>query len=145
MSHTLLTFLTPKKEMYFNCETVKELGQRGQISLLDLLCAFRENTTNKMFAFQIIHLTLFLLSQQVLFLCKHHANFLHFKMLPSFCVNLLYLKVISTKFALSRYLNFKECWFPWIRYLYKAVGMYFGLHLTHLTMLPPWTNSIYQT
>ena len=109
MLHTLLTFLTPKKEMYFNCETVKELGQRGQISFLDLLCTFRENTTNKTFAFQIIHLTLFFLSEQVLFLCKRHANFFQFKMLPSFYVNLLYLKVISTKFASSRYLNFMEC------------------------------------
>ena len=55
-----------------------------QISSLDPLLTFRESTTKKVFISQIICLTLFLLCQEVLFLCERQVNFFHFELLPSF-------------------------------------------------------------
>ena len=76
-----------------NNGTVKN-PQSGQISLVDPLHALRESTTKK-FPFWIIRLSLFLLSQQVLFLCdcciKGHPFIM--KCYPFFCINFLYLKV----------------------------------------------------
>ena len=76
-----------------NNETVKN-PRSGQISLVDPLHTLRESTTKK-FPFWIICLSLFLLSQQVLFLCDCRI-----KVIPSlwnvtllFCINFLYLKV----------------------------------------------------
>ena len=50
--------------------------------------SFSENSKTK-FLCQLIRLTLFLLTQQVLFFCERLVNFLHFEMLPNF----LHLKV----------------------------------------------------
>ena len=68
-------------------ETVKNpLG--CQISSLDPFVRLAKKAKQSIL-FQLIRLTLFLLSQQVLFFCERHVNFLHFEMLPNF----LHLKV----------------------------------------------------
>ena len=59
-----------------NSETVKSQWS-DQISSLDSLRTFRQSTTNK------VSISLFRLSQQVLFLCERCVNFHHFEMLPS--------------------------------------------------------------
>ena len=67
-----------------NRETMKNPRSGQQISSLDPLLTFRESTTKKVFISQIICLTLFLLCQEVLFLCERRVNFLQFELLPSF-------------------------------------------------------------
>ena len=81
-----------------------------QISSLDPLLTFRESTTKKVFISQIICLTLFLLCQEVLFLCERQlisfilncyplSNFLHLKVICHLNlnrVNFEYLMISSS-------------------------------------------------